>query len=45
METPQERDRIRCNLQRQVITWLLLAGATFLLANAWLIVHMFEPIS
>ena len=40
---PRRRDK-RFATQRQVIAWILLAGASFLGANAWFIVHMFGPI-
>jgi hypothetical protein len=37
-----ENDRFEA--QRQVIVWVLLAGASFLGANAWFVVHMLGPI-
>jgi hypothetical protein len=44
MTTHRENNDRRFTLQRQVITWMLIAGGTFLVANAWLIVQMLGPI-
>jgi len=45
MNTPRESERDAWfNVQRQVIAWVLVAGGTFLVANAWLVVQMLGPI-
>ena len=45
MKTDRDDKDQRFTVQRQVIAWMLIAGGTFLVANAWLVVQMFGPMS